>query len=106
MLAWNVYYGNFNDRKIETYNIFDHYSFCKECEMAAKRRGVTKEEFAEAVRKSLMYYFWSKCEWEIIVSHWPPNERLKDRKIDVYEQVMMNWDVFIDWLWTNRKELG
>jgi len=26
-------------------------------------------------------------------------------KIDVYEQVMNNWDVFIDYLWNNRKEL-
>jgi hypothetical protein len=29
----------------------------------------------------------------------------RDEKIDVYDQVRLNWDVFIDWLWENRKEL-
>lgn len=40
-----------------------------------------------------------ECEWEIIVSHWPLSERFNDKKIDVYEQVMLNWEVFITYLW-------
>lgn len=46
-----------------------------------------------------MYYFWSKCEWEIILSDFPPSDRFKKKKVDVYEQVMLNWDKFINYLW-------
>ena len=27
----------------------------------------TKEEFAETLRRELMYYFWSKAEWELVI---------------------------------------
>ena len=50
-----------------------------------------------AVEKQLdrlcMYYFWSKCEYEVIVSAWPPREG-SDRKIDIYTQLKENWDIF------------
>ena len=105
MLKWNVIYGDFNSREIETYNIFRHYSFTHDCAKAARKYKDNREAFAEEIRVCLMYYFWSKCEWEVIVQHWPNGERFHDKKIDVYQQVMMNWDIFIDYLWEHRKEL-
>ena len=146
MLCWNVYYGNFNKREIQTFNIFDHVAFYESCVKAKKKFKEDREGFANEVRSSLQYYFWSKCEWEIVLTHWPDGELYqlqrdttlgilrelfdygdtyewmrperevtikvypKDYekhplKIDVYEQVMNNWDVFIDYLWNNRKEL-
>lgn len=87
--------------------------------------------FKERVRKDLSYYFWSKSEWEVIVTSWPPyvdseeiDRLVKEReehiskwgkfyqthcnvtlgeKVDVYTQVMLNWDQFISYLWNNRK---
>ena len=53
----------------------------------------------EAVHGSLFYYYRSKCEWEVIVSSWPPSDRVPERKVDVYDQVMLNWDVFIGYVW-------
>lgn len=105
MIEWNVYYENFNGRKIEKYNIFNHYSFMRDCTNAAKINDDNKVYFAEAVKRSLMYFFWSKCEWEIILSEWPPGNRCEQKKISVYDQVMLNWDAFIDYIWNNRKEL-
>ena len=98
-LKWNVFIGNFNHKDIETYNIFDHYLFKEDCDKAWKKHGTDFQKFSKEVKSSLMYYFWSKCEWEIILSHWPPSERFKDKKVDVYEQVMLNWEVFITYLW-------
>lgn len=50
-----------------------------------------------AVEKSLdrqcSYYFWAKCEYEVIVSAWPPKDG-SDRKIDIYTQLRENWDIF------------
>lgn len=39
------------------------------------------------------YYFWAKCEYEVIVSAWPPKDG-SDRKIDIYTQLKENWDIF------------
>ena len=105
MLTWKVYCEEFNKREIRVVNIFDHRTFCECCKQHAKKFKDDKEAFAEAVRKDLMYYFWSKCEWEIILSSWPPMKDFHDAKIDVYDQVMLNWNVFIDWLWEHKKEL-
>ncbi len=38
------------------------------------------------------YYFWSKCEHECIVKAWPETD--SEYKLDVYEQLRSNWDVF------------
>lgn len=40
-----------------------------------------------------MYYFWAKCEYEVIVSAWPPREG-SEVKIDIYDQLKENWDIF------------
>lgn len=49
-----------------------------------------------------MYYFWSKCEYEIILSPW--TGRADDIKIDVYDQIMMNFDSFVDYCWSFKLE--
>lgn len=47
----------------------------------------------ERLRKDCTYYFWAKCEYEVIVSAWPPKDGV-ERKIDIYTQLTENWDVF------------
>ena len=98
-LEWNVFIGNFNSKKIETYNIFNHGRFKDDCDRAWKKHKKNFYAFSKAVKGSLMYNFWSKCEWEVIISHWPPSERFNDKKIDVFEQVVQNWDTFITYVW-------
>ena len=39
-----------------------------------------------------MYYFWSKCEYEVIVTGWPDTKT--ERKIDIYQQIAANWEIF------------
>ena len=99
-MTWNVYVENFNMGHIDVYNIFDHYSFDKGVKEAYKKYKNDFEAFSEAVRRELMYYFWSKCEWEIILSDWPPSGDFDNKKISVYDQVMLNWDAFIAYVWT------
>lgn len=98
-MHWYVYTGNFNGQRIEKYDIFQHASFEKGVKEAYKRFKNDFDAFAEEVKRDLMYYFWSKCEWEIILSGWPATDRFKEEKIDVYDQVMLNWDVFIKYIW-------
>lgn len=104
-MEWNVYYYNVNHRKIETYNLFGHGSFQKELRKIISEY-TTKEEFAEKLKSNLMYYFWSRAEWEIILAPWVGGDREKDaEKIDVYDQIMMNWDIFLNYVWNNMLKL-
>ena len=105
MLVWNVYVGNFNSGLIESHNVFDHWRFLEDCRKNAKKNGGDKDAFAEQLRRDLMYYYWSKCEWEIIIDHWPHCDRFRDEKVDVYDQVRLNWDKFVDYVWQNIGEL-
>ena len=56
----------------------------------------------ERLDKMCMYYFWAKCEYEVIVSAWPPRDR-SDRKIDIYTQLKENWDIFKDLVFRELK---
>lgn len=103
-LEWNVIVGDFNSKEIETYNIFDHWRFKEDCDKNWKRHKKDRAAFEDALKTDMMYYFWSKSEWEVIIQHWPPSERYKDKKIDVYEQVRLNWDIFVDYVWKSYSE--
>lgn len=104
MLKWNVFIGNWNTKKIMVHNVFDHDRFYEAC-VEAKNTYTDKDEFAFQVKSAMMYYYWSKCEWEVTIHHWPEAKNFNNRKIDVFEQVTLNWDRFIDYLWNNREEL-
>ena len=105
MLEWNVYVSDFNSRKIVTFNIFRHYSFYESCLKNKRKNGKDRDVFFEEMRKDLMYYYWSKCEWEIILDHWPSRDDFYQEKIDVYDQVMLNWDAFTEYVWNHLGEL-
>lgn len=103
-LEWNVFYESINTGKITTLNVFDHHGFlddCRKIDMVCRDR----ESFDREVKKSLTYYFRWKCEYEIVLSDWPPSNRTPARKIDVYDQVCLNWQAFSNYLWENRSLL-
>ena len=100
-MKWNVYYHNINKNKIEVVNIFDHHSFNRDV-LKAYEEANTKEEFEKMVKASLMYYFWARCEWEITIWPWP-SKYGPGIKVDVYQQVLNNWDQFIAYLISIRE---
>ena len=100
-LVWNVFYHNYNAKKIEFFNIFDHWRFKEEVEKALKK-SKTREELEKAIRSELFYFFNSKFEWEVLITPWPTRED-ETIKIDVYWQVINNFDRFIDYLAKNKR---
>lgn len=100
-LEWNVYALDTNSKKIIVENIFDHGGFRADCRKYAKKYSKDREKFLEKVKISLAYYFWSKCEWEVVICGWPTSWTSIEKKIDAYEQVQLNWDVFCDYIWAN-----
>lgn len=102
MLEWYVYLEDVNNKKIIKYNIFNHYSFRQDLKDIIKKIK-NKDEFSEKMKRSTMYYFWSKCEYEILITTWLGRKDFKGEKIDVYDQLQLNWNAFIDYVWKNKK---
>ena len=131
-LQWFVFERDFNAKEIVPINVFEGSSRFIDGLLRAKK--LYKDDylkFAEAVKSSLMSAYWSKCEWETIITSWPPyvdgeevDRLFKEKqkhieehghfyrtdvgleiafKIDVYTQVMMNWDRFIEYVWNNKR---
>ena len=102
-LIWNVFIFDMNTNELKEYNIFKHGNFLKSILKDAEEEYGENlpdyEKFKERVRRELQYYFWAKCEWELVMSPWPPHEDDKDKKIDVYEQIMLNFDQFYKYLY-------
>lgn len=128
-LVWNVF--NEQNGEILPINIFEYnYKFLEDLLVAKQKYNDNFEKFAAEVRKSLQYCYWSRSEYETIITSWPPcieSEELdrlnKEKemylekhgtfyreavelnvsyKIDIYTQIMMNWDRFIDYIWNNK----
>ena len=95
---WNVIYHSWNKNEITTFNIFDHSSFNDEVVKLLKKCK-TREQFYEELRHPLMYYFWSKSEWEILISPWIGDRDKETIKVDVYWQIRNNYDRFVDYVW-------
>lgn len=104
MLEWNTYLEDINKRKIIIFNVFKHYSFYEDLKKIIKKYK-TIEDFSKELKRICMYYFWSKCEYEIIITCWPKWDKFKEEKIDVYSQLNLNWDKFVNYIWENKKEI-
>ena len=102
-LHWFVYKEDINNNKIKIYDIFSCVAFSDDIKKDYKKYKNNFELFSERVNIYLRYYFWSKCECEIILSNWPPSDSFEKEKIDIYDQVMLNWNVFIKYVWDNIK---
>ena len=108
-MHWNVFMEDFNHKQIIVYDILDNARFEKEFANALEKANGRKSAFADEIRRVMMYHFWSKCEYEIVLTCWPPacgKYDFKDRKIDVFEQLSINWDQFIDYVWAHRAEFA
>lgn len=111
--TWVVYVENFNQKRIEEYNIFDHDLFWDGCQIAwvtAEDNATTVEEqmedFNERIMIEIRYYFWGKSQWEIELTTPISRDDFKNNKIDVSDQIKLNEKQFLTYLWnwfTERK---
>ena len=105
---WRVYIEDFGQKCIEKYNIFEHNEFWDMCNIIwinvhdhSSELEVQKAEFEYDIQRELLYYFSEKHEWEInLTTTIEYTTEFKNMKTDVYSQVMMNYGVFINYLWT------
>lgn len=88
---WNVVYFNINSGKYEKYNVLRGPLL----DDIRKRTGkkCSRQNFSEIVRECCMDRYWRKAEWEILLHESSP------KKVDVYDQLLLNWDRFVDYVW-------
>lgn len=101
-LIWMVTNYDFNANKIIYYDVLKYrYDFIKKL----KKKCETKEEFDDNLRREMMYYYWSKCEAEIIIKQTDDNRiilsplicsRPEDIEIDVTDRTDFDWLGFAD----------
>lgn len=95
-MKWNVYRYDSNRHNMVVWNIFNHSGFRNDVQQALHNQSISDEEFEEVIQRSLQYFFWSRCEYEVLLASWPSEEI--SEKTDIFQQVMINWEHFIAYL--------
>ena len=96
-LEWFVLNHNFNENKIENFNIF-HSSRFLDCLEKSIKKYTTFENFKKELRSDLMYCFWSKAEYEIIAGGLFSKTDEEFFKIDIFAQVEPNLDILANYI--------
>lgn len=102
MLEWKVLNSDFNKDKIIEYNVFN-----KELENDIKKAVKDKmilnyAELKSYIQKKFRYQYWSRAEYEILVSGLFSKNT---EKIDIYRQLEINLDRITEYV-NNTLELN
>ena len=73
------------------YNIFNNARVNKELKDIAIDRP-SHDELVQRLASIFMYSFWSKCEYEMVVSPWVGGDKAEE-KIDVWDQIYPNLEL-------------
>ena len=99
-MEWYVLIENFNEKKIDYYNIFNNIKFSEGVKELLENF-ITFEDFVEKLEKKLMYAFWCKAEYEVIVSDL---FETFNKKIDIYSQVKPNIKILAEYIIEKHNE--
>ena len=91
-----------NKKEPIMFNIFDNVVVKEEVIRALKKK-INKEEFREILYKTCKYVFWSRCEYKMVVTGFPVND--KSEKVDAWFQIEPNLDFLVDYIFENFKKI-
>ena len=91
-LEWYVLWCDFNTDKIVKFNIFTRPFIDALHKEVLKKRITNLAQLKEYIRRWSLYYYWCKCEHEILVSGVFAKSMDDMEKIDVDFQIKMNLD--------------
>lgn len=87
--SFNVILYDPNKNRFVQYDVIPYFINCYKEKKKDKPK--TFEEFKKFVQARSQYMYWSRCQYEIILSDWPCGETTY--KLDVHEQIMNNIDL-------------
>lgn len=101
-LEWNVLINDFNSDKIISYNVLDDNYIIDSLKKELKKKKIlNKEELKEFLRGKLMAKYWSRTEYEILISGLFNKD--KAYKIDAWKQIEINLDRIVEYINSNLK---
>ena len=100
-LEWNVLLHDFNKDEIKKYNIFGEKSPEEIAQLIKRNKIDNYADFKEKMKAEFMYHYWSKSEYEIIVSGFCKDA--KEYKIDIWRQIEMNFDRVLEYIINEMK---
>lgn len=121
------------EKGIGQFNIFHCVTFKEGVDALLKEKDITYKEFDERLNTIAAYSFWGKYEYEIVATPFPTTISLEEfdnikeeynktksryareskflyvtpegySKIDIYEQLQLNWGVFVKYVWEHREK--
>lgn len=70
-IEYYVFEIDINTTKIKWFNIFNQ-SVLQDIQRLLKNKEIdSKNKFKDRLNSIFMYYYWSKCEHEVLISPWP-----------------------------------
>lgn len=102
-MYWEATYFDCNAQVIKKYNIL---RYREDDIKKMKKKCKTKEEFADALRREIIWRYWSKCEWELIIEITKDNRVVlkpwvgchddENATIDVTDDTTFDWRGFAE----------
>lgn len=98
-MHWTAMCFDINAKEFKPYNVLRYREdFVKQL----KKKVTTKEEFAKKMRSEMMYYYWGKCEAEVVLSK--KDDRIimspwvgpDDITLDVTDRADFDWVGFFE----------
>ena len=102
-MSWKVKNYSINNNEILDYDVLEY----REPQIKQlKKKCATKEEFAEMMRREMMWQYWSRCEYEVIISiddddriwlsPWVGCRDPENTKVDVTDDIDFDWRGFAE----------
>lgn len=99
-LKWYALYWDSNEKSLKKTNVI-HKALIAEVKKAIKK-GYDSVAIKNIVKSYLLWRYWSKYEWEVLVSPlFTRNAEEDEVKIDIWTQLEPNLDVITEYLITN-----
>lgn len=97
---WYVFINDdFNGKGIGKFNVFNSVKFRKGLlDIKKKLKKGVELDIKQEIKNELMYCFWSKSEYEVLIGPLFNRGISEWQKVDVYDQVMLNFDKFADYV--------
>lgn len=96
MLEWKVWKYDCNAKQMVQCNALSGF----ETIIANLRENCeSKADFANRLDKEFLYKYYLRSQYEIILKPWACRDDATERKIDIYEQLKMNWDAVVEKCW-------
>ena len=113
MKSFNVIKYDFNKKKFEPYDIMPYLlavwkeflekvQYVDEDPKGYWEVPITFYEYKNWIDNQLKYQYWGRCQYELILSEWPPKENEDGEMVldpniaekwDIYKQCEMNLDI-------------